>query len=284
MRLAWYNLDFELPDDWEISRYSIANPVGRFEFVSRAGNLGRLSWETSKRVPDEDRILTEYHRQYLQRYEEDKVAGFSGIKTTKIGRFRVGYRYKGEPCQALLYLPECKKTLLWVFPDYSSARLTRDWKPILESFKPNSGHIRRWAAFGINCALPEGFELEKAICRPADVWLEFQHKNMHRVDLHRWGLPDELLRGRDMEAFVRKVVNSQEGRVLSARKRTFRGMDAVELKTEIRGTKGMDRLFSSYWQGEGKIWHHTAEKRLYAVMQAGPKRVRLLTDEELLPS
>ena len=283
MQLAWYDFSFELPDSWEASRYSTAAPTGRFEFADRNGNLGRLSWEHGKRIPDEERILTEYHRQYLQRYDEDKVKGFNGIKTQRFGRFKVGYRNGGEPCQALLHLPECGKSLLWVFPDYSEERLTRVWAEILESFKPNSGATRAWAAFGIACSLPAGFEVEKAICRPADVWIEFQHKNLHRVDIHRWGLPRELLRNSDMETLIRRVVASQEGRVLTATKSTFRGMESLELTTEIRGTKGMDRLFSSYWRGVGRIWHDTQNKRLHAYMQAGPRKMRLLTETELFP-
>jgi len=284
MRLAWYDFSFELPDHWEPSLYSIAAPTGRFEFVDRQGSLGRLSWERSPRIPDENRILTEYHRRYLQQKDADQVAGFAGIQTRQIGRFSVGFRHEGEPCQALLHLPDGGKTLLWVFPDYSPSRMNAVWTPILESFKPNRGATRHWSAFGISCWLPDGFEMEQAICRPADVWFEFQHKNMHRVDLHRWGLPRELLSGRDMEQFVRSVVASQEGRVLTARKTTFHGMGAVELTTEIRGTRGRDRLFSSYWKGIGRIWHNTTEKRLYACMQAGPAKVRLLTDQELFAS
>ncbi|MBT3294054.1 MAG: hypothetical protein HN919_18100 [Verrucomicrobia bacterium] len=283
MRLAWYDFSFELPDAWEASRYSTAAPTGRFEFVDRNGDLGRLSWEHSKRTPDEERILTEYHRRYLQQHDQDKASGFSGIKTRRVGQFRVGYRHAGEPCQALLHLPECRKSLLWVFPTYTEEQMNRVWAPILESFKPNSAAMRDWAAFGIACALPAGFEVEKAICRPADVWLEFQHTNMHRVDIHRWGLPRELLRDRDMETFMRKVTTNQEGRILTAEKGEFRGMESVELTTEIRGTKGMDRLFSAYWRGVGRIWHNTDEQRLYACMQAGPRKVTLLKDEELLP-
>jgi hypothetical protein len=284
MRLAWYDFSFELPDSWEASRYSIAAPSGRFEFVDRNGDLGRLSWEHGKRVPDDERILTEYHRRYLQQYDEDQYRGFAGIKTRRVGEFKVGFRNDGEPCQALLHLPDCAKTLLWVFPDYSTQRMSRVWTPILESFRPNSSGTRDWSAFGISCALPAAFEVEKVVCRPADVWFEFQHKNMHRVDIHRWGLPRELLRGSDMETFIRKVVTNQEGRVLEVTKSTFRGMDSLELTTEIRGTRGMDRLFSSYWKGVGRVWHDKAEKRLYACMQAGPKKVKLLDDMEILPA
>lgn len=282
MRLAWYDFAFDVPDSWEASRYSIAAPVGRFEFLDRNGPRGRLSWETSKRLPDQQKILAEYHRRYLQQNDENQMRGFRGIKTIEVGPFTVGFRHAGEPCQAVAYLPACKKTLLWVFPDYTEKQMQQVWRPLLESFQPNRDPIREWAAFGIACRLPAAFELERAICRPADVWMEFQHKNMHRIDLHRWGLPRELLRDSDMETFIKRVVTNQEGRVLSANASTFCGMESVEVQTEIRGTKGMDRLFSSYWKGTGRIWHNTKEKRLYACMQAGPRKVQYLSDKELL--
>lgn len=282
-RLAWYNLAFELPDDWEATRYSTAEPSGRFEFMDRHGAVGRLSWEHSKRIPDEERILTEYHRRYLMQFDEDAYDGFAGIQTTQIGDFKVGYRNEGEPCQALLYLPDCKKTLLWVFPKYTKKMMADVWTPILESYAPNSSEMRAWSAFGVACSLPAGFEVEKVLCRPGDVWFEFQHKNMHRVDIHRWALPRELLRGSDMEYFIRRVITSQEGRILTATKSTFRGMESFELMTEVRGTKGMDRLFSAYWKGIGRIWHDVDEKRMYACFQAAPRRVELIKEERLFP-
>lgn len=282
-RIAWYDFSFEIPDNWEATRYSIAAPSGRFEFMDRDGALGRLSWEHSRRIPDEERILSEYHRRYLQQFDEDEYRGFTGIKTRRIGRFRVGYRNKGEPCQALLHLPECKKALLWVFPNYSEEMMINVWAPILESFEPNSHGWRNWSAFGIACALPGEFEVEKVICRPGDVWFEFQHKNMHRVDIHRWGLPRELLRNSDMEIFIRRVITSQEGRVLTAQKSVFRGMESLALTTETRGTKGMDRLFSAYWRGTGRVWHNVEQKRIYAYFQAAPRKVELINEERLFP-
>ena len=282
-RLAWYHFSFELPDHWEATRYSIAAPTGRFEFMDKHGALGRLSWEHSKRVPDEERILSEYHRRYLQKFDEGSAKGFSGVQTRRVGEFKVGYRHKGEPCQAILHLPKLKKMLMWVFPNHSEKRMRTLWAPILESFSANDEAWRKWSAFGIACSLPRDFEAEKATCRPGDVWFEFQHKNMHRVDMHRWALPRELLRDSDMDYFIRRVITSQEGRVLTSTQSTFRGMPSVEFEIETRGTKGMDRLFSAYWHGVGRVWHNEDEKRLYAMFQAAPKRVPLLKECEVLP-
>lgn len=283
MRLAWHHFIFDLPDDWEVTRYSTAVPCGRFEFASREGSLGRLSWETTQRFPDEQRILTEYHRRYLRQSDKAEFQGFSGIQTERVGPFLVGYRHTGEPCQAVAHLGDTGIVLLWVFPAYSDQRLKQIWLPILKSFRPNAGAWREWGCFGLQCRLPQGFDIERAACRPADAWIEFQHKNMHRIDVHRWGLPRELLRGRDLEGFFRHILRGSGARVLESRQETWRGLPSVRTSIETRGTLGMDRLYASCWRGEGRIWHDAAAKRLYAYAQAAPRKVILVSETEMFP-
>jgi len=281
MRLAWHSFIFELPDDWEATRYSIAVPSGRFEFNNRDGPLGRLSWERCTSLPDQERILVEYHRRYLRQHDKEAFQGFSGIRTERVGSFLVGYRRPGEPCQAVAHLKDMGVVLMWVFPSFSNANLTEQWKPILRSSRPNVGTWREWACFGIRCRLPSGFEIERAACRPADAWIEFQHRNMHRIDIHRWGIPRELLRERDLQGFFTHVLRGSGALVLDCQEETWRHMASVRAAIETRGTRGMDRLYSSYWRGEARVWHDTSEKRLYAYVQAAPKKVALLAESEV---
>ncbi|MDT8391935.1 MAG: hypothetical protein RRC34_15650 [Lentisphaeria bacterium] len=283
MKLAWHEFIFDLPDDWEATRYSIGAPVGRFEFANRSGGLGRLSWEKSKRIPDDHRIVAEYYRHYMDRHHPEREKSAGRIQTVQTGRFYVGYRHEGEPCQAVAYLEKPGIILMWLFPDYSPRRLAEVWQPILNSFEPNDGSWRAWGGFGVQCRLPREFELEQAQVLPADVWLEFQHKNMHRVDIHRWGLPRELLATRDLPAFAAYISKGSGVRVLATRTETWRGMVSVVLTTETRGTRGMDRLFSSYWPGKTRFWHNTDEKRIYACVQTAPKKLDLLREEEVFP-
>jgi len=71
----------------------------------------------------------------------------------------------GEPCQAVLHLSDCGKTLLWLFPNYPPSRMSQVWGPIPESFQSSSGPRRDWSAFGISCSLTDGFETrESSFC------------------------------------------------------------------------------------------------------------------------
>lgn len=283
MRLAWHEFMFDLPADWEVTRYSIGAPVGRFEFANRAGGLGRLSWEKSKRIPDDHRIVAEYYRRHMDRHHPNPEKDGQSITTKRIGAFYVGYRNEGEPCQAITHLKHPGVILMWLFPDYTPRQLAELWAPILESFEPNNRPWRAWGGFGFDFALPCEFELEQVQILPADVWMEFQHKNMHRVDIHRWGLPRELLRNSDLEGFASRILKGSGVRIVDTRTEVWRGMESVLFKTETRGTKGMDKLFSSYWPGKTRFWHDAAAKRIYACIQTAPKKLPLLGPEEIFP-
>lgn len=282
MRLAWHDFIFDLPDGWEITRYATAQPAGRLEFFGRGGFFGKLSWETTTKFPDEKRTLTEYHRRYLSRHYPDRLDGFRGIETVAVGKFLVGFRAPDEPCQAMTLLEPAGMVLLWLFPAYSRERLQTLWRPLLESFRSNDGAWREWGAFGIRCRLPAAFDLEDAVCKPADAWLGFETQNLHRVDIHRWGLPRELLRGRTLETFIRSILLGHEGRLLEGRPEDWRGMESLALTFEVRGRRGMDRLYAARWQGTGRVWHDRQAKRLHAWLQAAPRRVTLLSEDQVL--
>lgn len=283
MRIAWHGFAFDLPADWEVTRYSIAPQAGRLEFNDRRGPLGVLSWEPCARPPDAPRILEDYFRRHLKPRDREAFLRFRQVQTLRIGPFLAGFNEDGQPCLALLHLARRAALLLWRFPDFRRQALEQTWRPILESFQANDGDRQAWAMFGIRCRLPREFELEQATCRPADAWLAFERRNLHRLDLHRWGLPRELLRGRDLGAFFESVVRGHEGRVLELRREVFRGMESVSAAAEVRGTRGMDRLYGAPWRAAGRLWHDAREKRLYAWLQASAGKAGFLEEKEFLP-
>jgi hypothetical protein len=271
MQIAWLDSIFEVPDSWEVTRYSIASQTGRIEFTGREGNLGVFSWEKCKRLPDEKRILTEYYRNYLKEYDKEGFKNFKELNTSVMGKFIAGIPDEGQPLNAVTHLAEENKMIMWNFPSYSPKK-EKIWRPILESFRPNNKSMRRWSMFGINCELPKEFELDDALCKPADVWLNFEHKNLHKIFMHRWGLPREILRFQDLEDYFGFVIRGHEGKVLTSQKETFRGMDSVFITAEIKGVHGFERLYGSQWPGEGRLWHNEKEKRLYAICSVCPSK------------
>jgi len=282
MQIAWQDAIFEVPDHWEVTRYSIATQTGRIEFTGREGPLGLFSWETCTRIPDEQKILDEYHKRYLKEFDKDNFQNFSGFNTVRVGNFNVGIPEENEPLHAIAHIPDLNKLMMWSFPSYSKKKYEEIWRPILTSFRANDGELRKWSMFGINCSLPPDFVIDDAFCKAADVWLGFDHKNMHRIFMHRWGLPEEILRVRDMEQYFRDVLKGHEGRVLTSTKEDFNGMESIRVTAEVRGTKGMDRLYSSFWPGTGRIWYDKEEKRMYAWVQFAPKKIEHLDEKELL--
>jgi hypothetical protein len=282
-RLAWHYFTFDLPSDWEITRYSILDDNGRLDFNNRDGYLARIAWQKCKKPPDEKAIMEEFHHRHLREHDREAAVGFDKIKTLKVGKFLFGYRNRKEPCQAAIYLEKEKVLLVWTFPNYKSTDLKGVWTPIVESFAPNVGDIREWSAFGLHLYLPKEFELSDCHCLPADITMTFKHnKKYQQVIAQRWGLPDELLREQTLTQFYRRGIHKAGGRIKEAKDTTFRGMPAVELTYHDRGERGFDRLMGSRWQGAGTAWLNEEEKRIYGFKQLGPRKAKYLDIKEVL--
>ena len=55
---AWHHLRGVVPADWEVSRFSMEDRVGRLEFANRRGLQATVSWEPCEREPDRLTTMT----------------------------------------------------------------------------------------------------------------------------------------------------------------------------------------------------------------------------------
>ena len=282
--LAWIHGSFRIPGDWEITHFATSEAEGRLDFANRHGHQARLAWQPCKRTPDCERIMSAFYERYLLRESREEVKAFSGLRTEPAGRFLLGYHTPENPSQAALYR-EAKRTLLiWTFPPCPGESPAKRWRPLLDSFAPNDGPWREWAAFGLHFFLPRGFALEAVTCFPANVSLTFENAAGQRCACHRWGIPGELLRGTDLAGFYRKVIAADGGRVLSTQPGDYRGMASVAATIERPGARGVERLYGAAWKGSGRIWHNTEERRLCAFEQSGPRKAQPLDEEKVFPA
>jgi len=208
---------------------------------------------------------------------------FKALSIQNIGSFLFAHGKEGRPCQAICYREEERTVLLWTFPQFSPSILKGTIRPILEGHRSQEGDRLLWSAFGLSFVLHRDYDLENAAILPADVSLIFEHRNRQQLTFHRWGLPSELLREQDLKTFYYRVLGGRKDKVLTMEDDNFRGMPSVKVSFRRTGSHAMDKLYGGAWKGVGRIWHHREEQRLYAYEQAGPKKEKLLDEEDLLP-
>lgn len=282
--LAWYHIQTKIPDTWEITHYSINEVEGRLDFCNRQWHQGRFSWKKGKvyKKPDLDRTLNEFYKRHLLEHHKDEASSFKSMSTRQIGPFLFAYDKDDRPCQAAYYLDEEMTILIWTFPSFSQSFLHDTITPILEKFQSNEVEPRKWSAFGLSFSLPREFDLEDASILPGDVCLNFEHTNRQQVNVHRWALPGELLRGQDLKKFYYRVLGGRKDKVMTMEDCSYRGMDSVTVTFERTGNHAMDKLYGRAWQGVGRVWYDREEQRIYAYEQAGPKKISHLDEQKIL--
>ncbi len=280
-RVAWYYFISDLPPDWEITAFSTSEIEGRFEFGTREGFKGRISWQKCLREPDHTRMMTEFHLRYLRDNNPEGLETFKDLSLRQTGEFKVGIAAEGEPCQAQTFIPEEEVLLRWTFPEYSSAQYNSVWKGILNGFRRNLDEWREWGFFGIHCRLPRDFELNIASAMPANIAITLESSRPYRVSCHRWGLPDLVLEGTNLKGFYRKFLQNSRCKTDTFTEKKLFGCSGGMYTYKQPGMRGMDKLYGPMWNGRGFIWLNEEEQRMYACELIGPKKVTPLELEDV---
>jgi hypothetical protein len=277
-RIAWHHFRFRIPADWEVTSYAMERRVGRLEFSTRRGFEAMVSWEPCKREPDRESTMLSFLEKLVpgERKRPDRIRA-GALQTWESGGFLVGWCDETRPCQALKYLAESKVLLRWVFERGPRSRLDDVWLPVLKSWRPNDGPVRRYHLFGLDFVLSAEFELEEMNALPANVRLLFESDRRHRVTFRRWGLPEVILQGVAVQDFYPRFLNSQGCMAGKVKSDTLYGMPAVWVTYSQVGQHRMDHFMGRFWEGgQAVCWHDRTEKRIYAFEQIGPRHVDLL--------
>lgn len=269
--IAWQHLRARVPADWEVTKYTLSAVKGKLDFHTRHGYQATVTWQTCQATPDIQRMMTVF---YLKSMNSADKGERQRLKLQHEGAngFDIAFRDPGKPVQASRYLADQKVLIQWLFPSYSSSRLTHTCKPVLDSFQTNHGETKSWRLFGINLDLPSTFEPDLVSALPAATTMVFVNPRRLKITANRWGLPEETLAGRDLAGMFTQLLSRRGCRTTAIQHTTFKGMDAVHVELMQRGEFRMDRMSGRWWRGEGWVWNHLEELRLYAVTQVGPKK------------
>ncbi|MBN2711705.1 MAG: hypothetical protein JXR97_04625 [Planctomycetes bacterium] len=281
-RLSWHGFSFDLPPEWEVTGYN-CNPVeGQIDIHTRNGYQGQVHWRLCKTRPDEVRIMSEVYRRSVEEEDKEAAKALPPLTTERLGRFTIAYGENGRPCQASLYLDESKMLIQWLFPKLDKATLQSLWKPLLSTFRRNDEEMREWAMFGVVARLPKEFTLVEFSPQPANILFTWAAKKHLQITIRRWGLPEVLLDGRDMETFYKELLRSSGCQINQTTSTLFHKHKAVEIEFEKRGQVGMDKLSGKWWIGKAVLWLNEEEMRLYSFEQVGHKKVPRLEVDNVI--
>lgn len=170
----WLGLGFRVPEDWEIVRHGIGFERGSLVFVDRVRQRLSVSWTACPRVPDLDRLLSDFESQ-------PSTAG----ETVLTQNDRFGFRVlecetsAGARVTHALHFDSASSRLIELELPGSSAQEGQALSQALLAgfaFSPRA-ESRTVRAFGVHATLPLGFLLCRSQVKPADVSLEFERVN-----------------------------------------------------------------------------------------------------------
>ncbi|MDA0321413.1 MAG: PqqD family protein [Verrucomicrobia bacterium] len=178
--VIWRHFRIEVPSSWEMLRYSRKMEGGRCSFADRYQIRLEMNWRRVPGAPDTARMLSDYESRLteqgveeLERIQQLEWEGFVGREDNQtVSRF--GCYFALESC------------LLEIVCRWPAARNQEVERRIVASVAevPAQDGTRRWRAFGMDLAVPEGLELHD--CRQQAARAEFSFRAARGVDEYRF--------------------------------------------------------------------------------------------------
>ncbi len=168
-RWIWRGFHIELPDDWEMLRFSARRVAGRCAFADRYQFRAELSWKEMRRPADWQKGLARYAEDLAADGEEPSradVGEWYGLEGSCRNQAHTRFSRHFAEHQLLLEL-----VLFW--PAGIERGLVRR---ILDSVGPEpafAGRYQHWQAFGMDFIVSPGLHLDKFKVDPALTVLVF---------------------------------------------------------------------------------------------------------------
>jgi hypothetical protein len=167
----WLALGFRVPIDWEIVRHGVGFERGSLVFVDRFRQRLSVSWTACPRVPNLERLLSDFENQPLMVGEtlltQNDHFGFRVLECKKSSGEHVTH--------ALRFDPASNRLIELELPGLAARDGQALARALLAEFSfSERDHDHSVRAFGVHAVLPAGFGLRSSHVKPADVTLEFE--------------------------------------------------------------------------------------------------------------
>lgn len=264
-RLGWHHLRFTVPADFEVLAYRTDPRDGQLILGDRQGEALQIFWRVTRKTPDPRRGLERVVRAVAGEGAREPIIRLEGWDACLPDRDDL-------PGLACRYEPRGRALLYVVFPRGPRRAAPRTERAILESYSPNDGDARVWAAFGLDVTLPAGFAPAVVRAYPLVQSIRFEAPRGGSVTLCRRSLASHLPGGDDLAVLYAR---NQERRRPLRRTGTFThaaGHPGVALAYTTRGPGGIEGLLARTWQGRVWVWRCIETDRVYWIDQNAPAK------------
>ena len=273
--IGWQGLTFRVPVLWEPHTLSGSRAKGTLQLDDGDAVRLRCTWRDLRRPPD---LLAEADA-YIERLQKEarkKKVDFAVKRDIRLPlpteRAATCFSWRAEETAyvMLLFCQECRRLSTVYVLGRPGRGLERDARQVFAEFRCHGeGGRECWSIFGLQAALPSGWELGKSELRAGQVTLQFG-RGSEEVALARVALARSILRRKKFVNWAETFYGKQLRNFRWQGERTeYRGHIAlgIEGKERLRGP--VVRLFRKARRLLVRAWYCDELDKIYAVWYVG---------------
>jgi hypothetical protein len=268
-RLGWHHLCLSVPAAWEVVRYRNQPDDGQLALADRHGEALVVFWHRAPKAPDLARAMAAV-----------ATPGPAGQPpaAAPCGEWLLHLPpTPDQPAYAGRHLATPGVLLVLVFPAHPQ-RQAAGVRQVLDSFQPNDGEERVWAAFGLDLTLPAAWRLAEIEALPACQRFTFETRHEETISLARFGLASRLLVQDDLATFAahRKGRRTQLRRAGPVPRPDGAPGELFTYHQRGSGRALLGALLARTWEGRLWAWHRPDRERLWLLDHLARPRHALL--------
>jgi len=260
---TWRNLEFVLPEDWEMLQFSRDPAKGRCAFADRNQFRFELDWRQVPGCPDFGRMLSDYMSRLQERGMTDgqivTAGAWQGIDGNVDGKGMSRFGWYSE-------LEGCVVETVFLWPGVRDQALESVVLDSIRESSPDAEGRLRWRAFGMNISVPGGWSLHRCRVEPGLAEMIFRDGARRRgeVIFERRGILDQWLKDP-----VAQWLRGRAASVLEKMDDPKRSVSRGHEKVTITGINKGPGLLGRRSAGRAEGWICPADGRLYNIIGFG---------------
>ena len=276
-RFGWHGITCDVPADWDLTRFDGLRRKGYARLSDPDAPRIELRWDRPKRGAGSESVIDRAVRQMskkgsLEIERRTHLTDLEGRDTETLtcrpskGGGRSSY-------DMISVCRECGRVVMVRVAFQPGENVKAIAKRVFGSLRDHSyDGADVWAAYGMELAVPETMELDKALIYPGSIDFRFLRRK-DRIDVGRIGLASMILKKMTLEEWFRTFARKRFKRIrYQASETRVKGHDGLELSGRLRGVGALVPRLVRRQRFLCRLWHCEASDKLFFYSVLGGRR------------
>jgi hypothetical protein len=270
-RFGWQGVSLDTPADWDLRQFHGTRKKGYVRLSDPSLGRAEMRWERPGRDARFEKLADRVVRQIekTRTLDVDRHTGMVELDKKDTETFTCHPRRRGKTREAASYnllslCRECGRLVLLRIAFARGENIKRLTRKVFASLQDHSyDGTEVWAAYDLECAVPETVTLDQCLMYPGSTDFRFRRRH-DRIDVGRIALASMILGRTSMEDWFKSFARKRFKKVrYTTEEAELKGHPGLVIRGRLRGLGALAPRLVFRQRYLCRLWHCEPSDKLY---------------------